>query len=401
MPLIYDNSPVKRLKILMVTAGAITGTLRIMSDIAIHIDQRRFCLALAYKPEMADWQPEELAVFEQNGHSVHAIRGKNLTDAHGLVDLYRLMRREQFNVVHCWDSLGMFVRPMARVAGGRVVQSIGNPPTGDRLRLSKTLILDLMTVPFVDGFIFQSQQVRDANMKWLPWYWRGKRLSVIHNCVDTNNAKTFGKSERKGRLASFGLRSDVLVLTNIGYFNEQKDQTLLLAALERLKRQRSDFQFALVGWGPLEESLRDAVVARNLGDQVCFTGKLSQERVFELLAVTDIFVLSSLWEGFGIVMVEAMASGVPVITTDTDGGREVVVHNQTGLIVPTGDDKALFDAIIELWQSSEKRSQFGKQGKERARKYFSPDRFIEKHHRFYRHISRGAKGSLRDGKKAG
>jgi glycosyltransferase involved in cell wall biosynthesis len=142
----------------------------------------------------------------------------------------------------------------------------------------------------------------------------------------------------------------------------------------------------LVGWGPLETTLR--MKARELGiaDNIIFAGKCQQDRVFEILSITDIFVLSSLWEGFGLVLGEAMAMAKPVVCTKTDGSQVVVKHNETGIIVPPKDPRALADAVINLIGDPDRARKMGELGKERVAALFSPERFIQEHEAFYREI---------------
>jgi len=120
-----------------------------------------------------------------------------------------------------------------------------------------------------------------------------------------------------------------------------------------------------------------------LQDKVIFTGRLNRQQVFEILSITDLFVLSSRWEGFGIVLAEAMAFGKPVISTDTDGSREVVQNGRTGVIVPTEDPLSLGEGILRLLDNPDLMLRMGEEGLKRVKKLFNCEQFAEGYERFY------------------
>jgi glycosyltransferase involved in cell wall biosynthesis len=109
----------------------------------------------------------------------------------------------------------------------------------------------------------------------------------------------------------------------------------------------------------------------------------------EILSVTDIFVLPSLWEGMSIALLEAMASGVPVIATNVGSNPEVVTNGINGFIVPPKDSKSLADKMGELLVDSRKATDMGFQGRTIVKEYFGIDRLVKKHEELYlRHFNR-------------
>ena len=142
----------------------------------------------------------------------------------------------------------------------------------------------------------------------------------------------------------------------------------------------------LVGWGPLENKLRKKAQELGVENNILFAGKCQRNAVLEILSITDIFVLSSLWEGFGRVMGEAMAMGRPVVATKTDGTELLVEHNKTGLTVPTKNAQLLADAVLDLIDNPHRRLLMGKLGKEKISTFFSADEFIRQHQNFYKKV---------------
>jgi glycosyltransferase involved in cell wall biosynthesis len=102
-----------------------------------------------------------------------------------------------------------------------------------------------------------------------------------------------------------------------------------------------------------------------------------------LLPLMDLFVLPSLYEGFGIAILEAMAAGRPVVATAVGGIPEVVVHGETGLLVPPGDPVALADALHELLAHPERARALGARGRERAREKFRIESIVRQHEALY------------------
>jgi glycosyltransferase involved in cell wall biosynthesis len=123
-----------------------------------------------------------------------------------------------------------------------------------------------------------------------------------------------------------------------------------------------------------------------LQDRVVFTGKLERPDVFAILSISDIFVLSSHWEGFGIVLAEAMALGKPVVSTDTDGGREVVKNGETGILVPIKNPRVLARAILNLLEQPDLMTRMGQKGKKRVRELFNCEQFIKGYEDFYKAV---------------
>ena len=114
---------------------------------------------------------------------------------------------------------------------------------------------------------------------------------MIHDCVDASKVRDHDQTVILNR---FGLFYQYLILTNIGYFNEQKGQIFLLQSIQNLLKTHPKTTLIIVNWKPLENQLKQLTEKLGIRSSVLFTGKLNQEQVFEILSITDIFVLSSL-----------------------------------------------------------------------------------------------------------
>jgi len=118
----------------------------------------------------------------------------------------------------------------------------------------------------------------------------------------------------------------------------------LFQALVLLGRKRDDWHLDIVGDGPEREGYQTLVAERGLSDRVTFHGLKSKEEVAEYMRRSDLFVLPSLWENLPCVLLEAMASGLPIVSTKT-GGIPEIVTDEIGLLVPSGDSSRLSEAL--------------------------------------------------------
>ena len=126
-----------------------------------------------------------------------------------------------------------------------------------------------------------------------------------------------------------GVERDI-PFVSVGRLDEQKGYTYLLEAAAVLMKREPDFRLSIVGDGPLRQSLEQQAASLGLNDTVRFEGQSAE--VSRYLHRAHVFVLSSLWEGLPYTIIEAMASGLPVVTTDVGGCRELVIDGETGLV---------------------------------------------------------------------
>lgn len=189
------------------------------------------------------------------------------------------------------------------------------------------------------------------------------RIRVIHNGV------TLGTVPARPRPGATGMHA-----VHVARLNEIKDQSTLLAAARLVADRRPAFRLDIVGDGPLGEALRAEAEALGLGAVVSFHGLQADVRPF--LAAADLFVLSSTSEGIAITLLEAMGAGLPVVATDVGGNREVVVPDETGMLVPPRDPAAMADAIIALLDDPARAIAMGHAGRARVEDEFNLARTV-------------------------
>jgi glycosyltransferase involved in cell wall biosynthesis len=191
-------------------------------------------------------------------------------------------------------------------------------------------------------------------------------LHVVPNAVDAKLVALRSLIPDEGAVSA---HSDP-VFVNVARHARQKNLPLLLRAFRAYLDEGGSGTLVLVGAGPDTDELRKLASELGLGANVVFRGSLMNP--FPQVAAATAFVLSSEEEGFGLVLVEAMALGVPVISTDCPGGpREILRDGQAGLLVPPGNERALAQALRRIATDAALRSSLSSAGRERAAD-FSP-----------------------------
>jgi len=208
-----------------------------------------------------------------------------------------------------------------------------------------------------------------------------RRIGVIHNGVDTAlYAPSASARDRVRR--EFSLPPERLVLGSVGRLVPIKDYAALLKAAERLLQQKVDAHVLLVGSGPEFEQLsRCASESQLLKDRVTFVG--ASDRVSELLNAMDVFVLPSLGEGMSNTLLEAMATGLPLVATHVGGNLEVIGEEQSEWLFVPGDVRGLENRILRLANDSALRSHLGAACRARSLELFSLEQMIRSYHQLY------------------
>lgn len=171
-----------------------------------------------------------------------------------------------------------------------------------------------------------------------------------------------------------------LRIVAVGTLHEVKGQIHLIEACRRLVERGIDLRCRFIGDGPDRDGLQARLDALGLSDQVTLAGRMTSDAVAAELAASDVLVAPSVptrggkREGIPVVLMEAMASGLPVVASRLSGIPELVTHGVSGLLVPPGDDAALADALGTLAADSDLRARLGAAGRDTVIREFDIDR---------------------------
>jgi glycosyltransferase involved in cell wall biosynthesis len=238
--------------------------------------------------------------------------------------------------------------------------------------IKSRFFIDRFAGRFVDTYI----AVSEANARYLIEQ-KGlppRKINVIHNGCDLERFYP-GRPVPKGLKQNLGFSEDDPVLMVIGRLEPQKGHRVLLQAMPQILKEHPNTRLVCVGEGALQEELQKMTEDLRLTDSTRFVGY--QPNTEDWLAVPDIVVLPSFFEGLPLVAMESLAAGRPIVATAVDGTPEIVIHNETGLTVPPGDGKALAGAICSLLADPQKRRALVKAGRQWVETRFSQERQIE------------------------
>ncbi|MFH1560402.1 MAG: glycosyltransferase family 4 protein [Chloroflexota bacterium] len=176
-------------------------------------------------------------------------------------------------------------------------------------------------------------------------------------------------------------------LLYVGRLHRRKGLEYLLDAMPSVLREVPGSRLYLIGQGSMERELVAQVHRLSLDEAVTFLGRVDDMELCRWYNRAQAFVLPSLLEGFGMVCLEAMACGTPVVATRVPGIVDAVTDQETGLLVPPGNARALAESIVRLLKDRELRHEMGHRGIERARRLFTWDRVASETASFYRQQS--------------
>jgi glycosyltransferase involved in cell wall biosynthesis len=257
------------------------------------------------------------------------------------VRLQRLLAAGDFDVVHSHSPVSAAAARLTP-AGRTAAHVHTEHNVWSRFR-APTRVANAATLGRVSHLFAVSDSVAGSihRPRWAPWV-RLPPCEVLHHGIDEAEVRSGPEARAAGR-AELGLPVGAPVVGTVGNLVPKKDHRSLIEAFAGVASDRPEARLVIVGGGPLEAELRSHAEARGVGDRVLFTGQ--RAGVAGLLPAFDTFVLSSRHEGLPLALLEAMASGVPVVATRVGGCPEVVTDDADGRLVEPGDVAALAAAI--------------------------------------------------------
>ena len=279
-----------------------------------------------------------------------------------------------------WRSRSL-VRRWKRAGGIR--KSVFEPMNLHRRRLGQ-IERRLMADPNV-RCLAVSQMVAD---EFASHYGRRDGVNVIYNGVDTNEYRPDSQSRERFR-EKLQINKDELLISFVGRLDYQKNPQMFLKAVETVRKRHGNIKVAIAGDGPEARAVERFLREGNNAQWATWLGFIDE--VPALLNASDIFVLPSRWEGFGLSAAEAMATGLPVIATRVPGLTELIIDGKTGLLIESEDVEALILAIEKLIDDEAMRVSLGSAARQRVQEKFSIDMSIVAHEQLYDEILRATR----------
>ena len=361
----------KKVRILFVInslAGG--GAERVLSYILKGLNRNKFEISLITFLEKKDYViPTDVEHY--------SFSKKNYFDLFRIIlELAKVFRSGKYDlIVSFLTYTNIFVIISWFLAGGKIPLIISercNPK--DNLKNQKFATIKIKLVSFLyplsDVIVVVSQGVKKnliSKFKILS-----EKIKVIYNPLDLKKIDTLKKEE----VVHVCFEESIPIIVACGRLTAQKNFSLLIKALKKLIDKKIKAKLVILGRGEEKGKLEKLVNNMNLENEVAFLG--FQKNPYKYMSKATIFVLSSSWEGFPNVLLEAMACGVPVISTNCPyGPSEIIEHGKNGFLVPVDDEKKLANAMEKLLKDAKLREAFSREGRKFVESQFRLERIIK------------------------
>ena len=291
------------------------------------------------------------------------------------IAIWKLFRKLKPGILHTYNLSAIEYSVAATLAGVpvRVHAEHGRDASDPEGKNWKHNLLRRLLIPFVDYFVPVSKDLQQ---------WLRSRIHVpdaknllINNGVDTRQFATGKRNDiRSDRLKKeSGFPEDAFVIGTVGRIQDVKNHAGLIDAFIRLREllpeQKQRLRLAIIGDGPLLSTLRAKVQDAGIAELVWLPG--AREDIADVMPFFSLFAMTSIAEGTPVVILEAMASGLPVVATKVGGIPEVVIDNQTGKLVNAADPNAFAQALSAYLLAPEILAQQGAAGRQRVEEIYS------------------------------
>jgi glycosyltransferase involved in cell wall biosynthesis len=314
--------------------------------------------------------------FEKKGVETITIPCRGKADPSAIFKVRRLIRDTRVDIIHGHgykSNTYAFFASLPRTT--RRVATCHNW-LGESIKMKSYAALDRFLLRRFDAVAAVSNEVKD---KLLLSGVSPEKITIIRNGIETSVFQiTTPKREMK---IKFNIPEDYAVIGTVGRISEEKGHRYMLAAAKTILDRYPKTIFIIIGDGPLRDELES-----EFGSQrIRFTGLRSDTP--QWYHCMDIFVLPSLTEGLPLVVLEAMASGLPVVATRVGSVPTVVKESETGLLVEPGDANAIRMSLAELLNKPDQARKMGDEGRKRVTEHYSAEGMASDYAKIYHRLT--------------
>ncbi|MFQ6087722.1 MAG: glycosyltransferase family 4 protein [Candidatus Methanofastidiosia archaeon] len=289
------------------------------------------------KKDIHYWTQKEILVY-----SIKAIRF-----------IRKLMKRDKYDLCHAFFGFPCgLIAYLFRKKIPYIVSLRGSDVPGFSKRFSIQYIFLKPMLKIIwrnsKSVIANSEGLKRLALRTSP----NQDIEIIHNGIDINE---FKPSHRKNK---------TIKILCVSRLIERKGIKYLIGAIPQILKNYNNFKVTIIGKGSQEQELKKMSLDLNIEEYIDFMGYVAHSKLPKIYSKSEIFVLPSLKEGMSNTVLEAIASGISIITTDTGGTQELIKDN--GIIVPMNDSEAIADATIQLINDSNLRREMGKKSRKIA-----------------------------------
>ncbi len=355
------------------------GSEKLVSFIVEGLDQDQFEVSVCCIGELGHYGEE----LRDQGYMVYSLDvdgkwWKIFQNLNAFLKLVRLLKSHKIDIVNAHLFISGTV---GRIAGilGRVPALVHT--THNIMYPKIEPLVNKLLEPFTKAVVVDSEAVKK---KLITAGQSPEKIHVIYNGIDTVNLSV--KSSPSKIRNELGFNKDDIILGTISHLERYKGHDFLIESFARLAPKYPNIYLILIGDGSLRETYEESISRFNLQNRIRLLGK--RPDLLDLLSTIDIMVHPSRWEGFGIILAEAMYCRIPIVSTDRGGIPEVVSHNECGFIAPFGDVEIFSEYISRLITSKSLREKFGESGHKLACEKFPMSQMINSYSELYHSVIR-------------
>lgn len=378
------DSPRKTKILLVTTSDRMAGAEKNIVDLLTHINREK------YEPRLVVFQADPngqlVTLAKELGVSAECIGIQKKWQFYKLYKLIKIIRSFKPDIL---ESYLFFDNQVCRIFGKLfgIKAIISGQQNVETKRSWLRNVVDRLTIRFADKIISNT----DAGGQWYVnhRYVPQGKICIAKNGVDIEKLHVMQAQHLSNGneriIFGYGVPKNAHAIVSVGFLTEQKGVVYLLDALKILKEQNIAVQSFIIGDGILRQSLEQHAAAIGVAEMVHFVG--FQKASYQYLHLFDAFVMPSLWEGLPNVLIEAMASKIPVISTAVGGISEVIIDDTMGMLIPAGNSAALADAIKrEIALSATEREAIITTAFNRVQNYFSVQSMVASYEDCYEEL---------------
>ena len=311
----------------------------------------------------------------EDGFQVVELRRGTGIDFGCMRRLKQLVRDESIDLIHAHQYTPFFYAMASQMVGNRKPilftehgRFLPDHPSTKRITFNRLMLRAK------DRLVAVGKDVKRALIEneGLP----ANRIDVIYNGVPTGRfEKEISEEARQGIRSSLGIPPDAAVVVQVARLDYLKDHVTAVRAIAQATQQ-ANMHLIIVGDGPEREKIEQEINDYEIGDRVHMIGL--RKDIPEILAASDILLLTSISEGIPLTLIEGMAAGLPIVSTDVGGVSEVVTNQVHALLSPSQDAAQIASHLVQLTHDCKLRHQLGSAGRKVARERFSES--VMQHH---------------------
>jgi glycosyltransferase involved in cell wall biosynthesis len=345
------------------------------------LSQEKYAVSLLLLVEPRDRKKHFEETFRKKGIRTFVFPIYSDFDLSLIYRLYKFIRKNKFTLVHTHlihaDLYGLVAAKIARVP-----LCISTRHNDDPFRKNFLIkFFNQITSRWLHSLITISDYLKNFEEKETKM--SAYKITTIHYGITLNETENNGNNLKK----IYHVPKKNVVLGIISRLVPQKGHQFLLTSFREVVKRFSHLTLFIVGDGYLRKDLEKLAEKLGIESKVIFTGY--QKNVDSFIKIFDIFVHPSLWEGFGLIFLEVMKWGKPIIATHVSAIPEIIINGKTGILVPPKDSAQLAEAIIKLVVNKNLREKMGRAGYERLKTHFTLRKTVQKTEEVYDKLMAG------------